>query len=201
MNYLAVDTSNKNLTVVLKYNEKVIKYFNGDCGVNHSVEIMPAIEKVILDAGADLNNLNFFACVIGPGSFTGIRIGVATIKALCLAYNKPCLSITSFDTIAYNNLVKSQFAVIDAKHNCFYVCGYNNGEVVFEPAYLTKEELLKISSESEITSFEQLAGLENKVYSVVDGLINAIEYKKGNLINASELVPLYVRKSQAEEGR
>ncbi|MBR5192570.1 MAG: tRNA (adenosine(37)-N6)-threonylcarbamoyltransferase complex dimerization subunit type 1 TsaB [Clostridia bacterium] len=201
MNYLAVDTSNKNLTVVLNYNGKLIKYFNGDCGVNHSVEIMPAIEKVILDANADLKDVDFFACVIGPGSFTGIRIGVATVKALCLAYNKPSLAITSFDTIAYNNLEKSQFAVIDAKHNCYYACGYNKGEVIFEPAYLTKEKLLEISLASEITSFEQLKGLENKVYNVVDGLINAIEHKKHLLTNANNLVPLYVRKSQAEEGR
>ncbi len=201
MNYLAVDTSNKNLTVVLNYNGKLIKRFNSECGVNHSVEIMPAIEDVVLEANADLNNIDFFACVVGPGSFTGIRIGVATVKALCLAYNKPSLAITSFDTIAYNNLEKSQFAVIDAKHNSYYVCGYKKGEVFFEPAYLTKEELLEVSLASEITSFEQLTGLENKVYSVVDGLINAIEHKKSQLINSNSLVPLYIRKSQAEEGR
>ena len=201
MNYLAIDTSNKNLTVLLNYNGKLIKRFNSECGVNHSVEIMPAIEEVVLEANADLNNIDFFACVVGPGSFTGIRIGVSTIKALCLAYNKPCLSITSFDTIAYNNLVDSQIAIIDAKHNCYYVCGYKKGEVCFEPAYLTKEELLEISSQSEITSFEQLTGLESKVYSVVEGLINAIEHKKSQLIDANNLVPLYIRKSQAEEGR
>lgn len=202
MNYLAIDTSGKNLTVLICKDGEVFSYFDSECGVNHSVNLMPRVEELAEQIGFDFNKADFFACVVGAGSFTGVRIGVATVKAMCFAFNKPCLSITSFDTLAYN--VKGKvLAVIDAKHNGFYVCGYNNSTVDFEPAYIMREQLENLIVEYDtIVSSTPIENLQVQLVSVKDGLINAIKEKQ-NLVNndIEMLTPLYVRKSQAEEGR
>ena len=202
MNYIAIDTSGKTLTVVLCKDDKIYSHHDTKCGLQHSTTLMPVIEKMANEIGFDFNSADFFACVVGAGSFTGIRIGVSTIKAFCFAYNKPCLSITSFDTIAYNSKSGKVLAVIDAKHNGFYVCGYDNLKVSIEPSYIMKEEVFALKNDYELLSFEEIKGLETKVVSSLDGLILAVQEKKGETsFNLESLSPLYVRKSQAEEGR
>ena len=105
MNYVVIDTSGKNLTVVINKNGQIFKYFDAECGTSHSVALMPVIEDLAKKADFDFNDADFMGAVVGAGSFTGIRIGVATIKAMCFAYKKPCLSITSFDTLALKSRV------------------------------------------------------------------------------------------------
>ena len=202
MNYLAIDTSGKNLTVIIKKGDKIFKTHDLECGVNHSVELMPKVEELLEQAEFDLSDADFFACVVGAGSFTGIRIGVASVKAMCYAYKKPSLSITSFDTIAYNEIGGRVLSVIDAKHNGFYVCGYNNDKVDFAPAYLTRDKVEELAKDYKVLSFAPISGFDVKVVSVADGLINAIEKKIDEIsFDPQNLIPLYVRKSQAEEGR
>ena len=98
MSWLAIDTSAKHLTVIVNNGGKIFKHYEADCGVKHSVALMPAVEKLANEANFDISSADFIACVVGAGSFTGIRIGVATVKALCLAYKIPAVNITSFDT-------------------------------------------------------------------------------------------------------
>ena len=202
MNYLAIDTSGKNLIVVLSANGKLYTKNDTAGGVTHAVGLMPTIENLLEEACFALENVDFFACVVGAGSFTGIRIGVSTVKGLCFAYNKPCLNITSFDTLAYNKQGEKVLAVIDAKHNGYYVCGYQNNEVCLSPSYLMGEEVLKRANEYKIVSADDLKGLDFDKVSILEGLINAVELKKDQVtFDLESLVPLYVRKSQAEEGR
>ena len=202
MNYLAVDTSGKNLTIIICIGDKVYKYFDSECGHQHSTTLMPQIEKLASEVGFDFNSANFFSAVVGAGSFTGIRIGVSTIKAMCFAYNKPCLSITSFDTIAYNDCGDKVLAIIDAKHNGFYVCGYENQKVCLEPRYVDRLEVEKLLLEFNGVSFEEIEGLNIKKVDIADGLYNAISKNLDKITSDLEsLSPLYVRKSQAEEGR
>ena len=202
MNYLAIDTSGKNLTIVLSADGKLYKYDDKECGVNHSVALMPKVEQIISDANFDLTNVDFICAVTGAGSFTGIRIGVSTVKALCFALNKPCIAITSFDTLAYNKLDGKTLAVIDAKHDAFYVCGYNNGTIEIQPSYITKADLLQLAKEWTIVSNGTIDGVESLSVSLLEGLIKAIEQNKDKVtFDLQSLVPLYVRKSQAEEGR
>ena len=202
MNYLAIDTSGKNLTVLICKDGQVHSYFDEECGINHSVNLMSRVEELAQKVGFDFGKADFFACVVGAGSFTGIRIGVSTVKAMCFAFDKPCLSITSFDTLAYNEDGRV-LALIDAKHNGFYVCGYNNGKVDFEPSYLMREQMLEVCKNYEkIVCATQVENLITKKVCVKEGLIKAIESKKDLISNDIEtLTPLYVRKSQAEEGR
>ena len=202
MKYLAIDTSGKNLTVVINNGEKTSTVHDENCSVRHSVELMPRVEELAKSSKLDFKDVDFFAVVVGAGSFTGIRIGVATIKAMCFAYNKPCLSITSFDTLAYNKEGGKVLALIDAKHGGFYACGYKDGKVAVEPAYIMKNQVEELLEEYKGVSFEQVDGLEVELVSVKDGLINAIEKKSAAATYDYEKIePLYVRKSQAEEGR
>ena len=202
MKYLAVDTSGKNLTLILNIDGKEYAYYDSECGVNHSTQLMPKLEEILVKANFSLKDLDFIACVVGAGSFTGIRIGVATVKALCFAYKLPCLSITSFDTLAYNKNTGKVLAVIDAKHDGFYVCGYDNGKVCLEPSYLMRDELEKIVGEYTVVASENITGIDAELVKVVDGLNRAVEVKKElATLDLESLTPLYVRKSQAEESR
>jgi tRNA threonylcarbamoyl adenosine modification protein YeaZ len=202
MNYLAIDTSGKNLTVIICKDGKITEYYDSECGVNHSVALMPKIEEIAQSAQFDFNKADFFCAVVGAGSFTGIRIGVSTIKAMCFAFNKPCLSITSFDTLAYNKQGKKVLALIDAKHNGFYACGYDNAKVVLQPCYIDRTEVEQLLTEYHGVSSTAVNGLDLELVNISKGLINAIE-KKVDEVSADleSLSPLYVRKSQAEEGR
>lgn len=202
MNYLLIDTSGKHLSVVAKKGEKTEYVYEPDCGVNHSVKITVAIEETLSKAGEELSELDFIGAVVGAGSFTGIRIGVAAAKGLCLAGKIPALRITSFDTIAYNSFSGKVMAVIDAGHNGYYICGYENREVVISPRFVLFDELVKLSEGYSLLSYGEINGVKTRVVSPLTGLINYAEENgalKTDDINA--LSPLYCRKSQAEEGR
>ena len=125
MNYLAIDTSSTHLTIALGYNKKVQYTFEEDIKLQHSCILMPEIEKLLLKSGANLNDIDVFACCVGPGSFTGIRIGVSAIKAFAFSFGKKVLPVTSFETLAYNKRSGRNLCVIDARHGNFYVQGFD----------------------------------------------------------------------------
>ena len=202
MKYLAIDTCGSNLTLALRQGEKLNTYFDENCGVRHSIDLMPRIEELLLKEKVSLKDLDFIAVTVGAGSFTGIRIGVSTAKALCFAHGLPCLAITSFDTIAYNKCEGKNLAVINAGHDGFYVCGYENMEVVLAPQYIMKDKLKELSKEYLLLSFEKIDGIKTKVVSLKDGFIKACDEKYSlKTLDYDSIEPLYVRKSQAEEGR
>ncbi len=202
MNYIAVDTSSKNLIILVCKEGEITSHFDSECGVKHSDKIMVELEGLVEETNLNLSSLDFIACVTGAGSFTGIRIGVSTVKALCFATGKPYLAITSFDTLAYNEKSGKVLSVIDAGHNGFYACGYENGKEILEPSYVMKEEVVELAKEYKILSEKQIDGVETTIVSSLSGLISAIEEKKALIdTNLDNLSPLYVRKSQAEEGR
>lgn len=206
MNYIAVDTSGKHLTLIAKKNGQIFSYFEENCGVQHSVRLMPELENLLNKADMKLSEADFFACAVGAGSFTGIRIGVATVKALAFAQKKPVLKITSFDTLAYNIVSGKKggkiLAVIDAKHGGYYACAYSGG-VRGEAAFLSEKEITGyINGGYRVISGEPLSGIAAETVSVKDGFIAAIEQNADKISeDVNSLTPLYVRKSQAEEGR
>ena len=199
MNYIAVDTSGKHLTLIVKKDERIYEYFDPDCGVDHSVSLMPELERLLTRADMQIKDADFFACAVGAGSFTGIRIGVSTVKALCLATGKPVLRLTSFDTLSYNIDSGKVLAVIDAKHNGYYVCQYVEGRAGVAE-YVLKDRLADFKDYL-FVSGEKIEGLKTTVVSVCEGFKHAIEKNIGEISNdINSLTPLYVRKSQAEEG-
>ena len=202
-NFLAVDTSNNHLAVLAAKNGNVQSVFIPDCAMKHSVSIMPAVEEALKKADLRLEECDFFAAVVGAGSFTGIRIGISVVKGFCLAFGKPALPVTSFDVAAYNALDgdSKQLCLVDALHDCYYVCGYENGKVVFQPAYLEEDEVLKLAGEGyTLVSCTRLA-LEEKIPVLSADPCKGLE-RAVLALSAEEkfgdLTALYVRKSSAE---
>ena len=190
MNYLAIDTSAGYLSVVVKYNGKIYSTFSQDCGLTHSVILNKGIEDTLNKAGITFADIDFYACVVGAGSFTGIRIGVSCIKAFSFATGKKVLPITSFDTIAYNTDRNKILAIIDARNGNNYACVYENG-VAKEPTFINATQLEELKKEYTVLSCKEV--------DVLQGLINAVEEKQNLLTDRENLIPLYVKKSQAEE--
>lgn len=202
MKYLALDTCQSNLSLVLFDGQKTYTYFDKDCGVKHSIDLMPKIENILSQANLGLKDLDFIGVVIGAGSFTGIRIGVSTAKALCFAFDLPCLPLSTFDTIAYNMEKGKYLAVIDAGHDGYYVAGYNDLRLELAPCFINGEKLRELSKEYTLLSSDEVANFEVTVTSVLDGLVKYLSKNCDKAISdLDKIEPLYIRKSQAEEGR
>ena len=200
MNCLAIDTSGTHLTVVVIKNEQVFCEFLLDSGLKHSTTLMPIIEQTLLKAELNIKDIDVYSAVTGPGSFTGIRIGISTIKGLSYAFKKPVINVTSFDVLAYNKRERKSLAVIDALHDNFYVQGYDDTAVCLLPQFIDVKKLEQLSKEYQIISSTQIEGVNALVCDLKQGFINAVIAKMGEQnLDRESLVPLYVRKSQAEE--
>lgn len=201
MKYLAIDTSGDYLSVICRNGEVYKTYYSEMAGVKHSVSLMPAIEETAKNCNLDLKDADFFCSTVGPGSFTGIRIGVATVKGFADAYNKPVLPVTTLEAIAYTENGK-RLAVIDAKHDHFYAQGFNGDMVTIQPKFISKEELIDLQKEYKIVANGLIEGFCDKVPDLIGGLINAVEGNTSRITeNVDNLHPFYLRLSQAEEGR
>ncbi|MBE5747591.1 MAG: tRNA (adenosine(37)-N6)-threonylcarbamoyltransferase complex dimerization subunit type 1 TsaB [Clostridiales bacterium] len=200
-NYLAVDTSGNHLCVIACKDGKISSVFLPDCAMKHSVSVMPAVDEALKGADMSLDECDFFAAVVGAGSFTGIRIGISVIKGFCLAYQKPALPVTSFDVMAYNKTNGKVLCLVDALHDCYYACGYDGEKVVYPPAYLTEEEVLALTNDGyALRGVSAMAIGEKTAVETVDpvqGLASAIEGLSAQN-RFGELTALYVRKSSAE---
>ncbi|MDE6667453.1 MAG: tRNA (adenosine(37)-N6)-threonylcarbamoyltransferase complex dimerization subunit type 1 TsaB [Clostridia bacterium] len=192
--FLAIDTSSRHLTVYAQKGERSVLRHLPDCAMQHSVVLMDEIDKALKEINLTPKECDFFAAVVGPGSFTGIRIGIATAKGFALAANKPLKSLTAFELIAYNVNSKKSFVVIDAAHAHYYVCGYEDGKVIFNPSYLSQEEVAALPAP--LFGFEDLPFENYTKLEIKNCLMNA-SLKCENL--SDDMHALYVRKSQAEE--
>ena len=102
MKILAIDTSSKICSVAILEDEKTIIELHNDDEKTHSVKLMPLVDKAFLETGLSLDDIGLLVCSIGPGSFTGVRIGIATIKAFADVKNIPVVGVTSLESLAYN---------------------------------------------------------------------------------------------------
>ena len=102
MKILGVDTSTPIGSVALIDDDNVVAEHTLDIVRAHSSRLMPAIDSVLKWGDITVNDLDGCAVGIGPGSFTGIRIGVATIKSICYAVDKPIIGVSTLEAIAYN---------------------------------------------------------------------------------------------------
>ena len=189
------------MSVVACKNGAFFTSFTPDCAMKHSVLLMEKIDEALEKLQMRASDCDFFACVVGAGSFTGIRIGISAIKGLCLATGKPSIAVTSFDTMAYNAVDGVQagkvLCLVDALHGWYYACGYEKGNIVFEPAYISQEQVLELQASGfTLLSAENLS-VQTTIVNPTEGLKNAtlaLE-KQGQF---GELNALYIRKSSAE---
>ncbi|MBQ8309077.1 MAG: tRNA (adenosine(37)-N6)-threonylcarbamoyltransferase complex dimerization subunit type 1 TsaB [Clostridia bacterium] len=203
-NFLAIDTSNDYMSVVAMKEGVATTAFLPDCAMRHSVALMETVDDVLSRAQMRVEDCDFFAAAVGAGSFTGIRIGISAAKGFALATGKPTLGVTSFDVAAYNAVggtPKKILCLINALHDHYYACGYENGKVILPPAFLAEEEVLSFAAQG--FSFRACGELPLsakaavEIVSPVEGLKNAVLAKSENGA-FGELVALYVRKSSAE---
>lgn len=142
MKILSIDTSSKICSVAVLEDTTVIIEKNIDDMTTHSQKLMPMIDDILMELNMKLTDFDLFSCSVGPGSFTGVRIGVSTIKAFCDVTNVPTASVSSLEGLAYNTLSSNinnttniVCSLIDAKNDNVY-CGIfkneNNGFIQLE---------------------------------------------------------------------
>lgn len=218
MKILSVATSSSICAAAVLEDTKVLKESILNNGYTHSVNLMPMIQELLLSLNITLNDIELIVCDKGPGSFTGIRIGVATAKAFSDSLNINAIGISSLEALAYN--VKEPGVIctlIDAKHNNVYDGVFENTgkEIVLKRAF---------NSDNIFELVEELKKLEGKITFIGDGAINyqkeimeilpKSEFVQNNDLSAynlglaglshfidnkkEDLLPLYLRRPQAE---
>ena len=155
---LGVDTSTDSLTVSLIDEKRILANYNLAGALRHSDLLVPAIEKALKKAGAGIKDIGLFSIGIGPGSFTGLRVGVTAMRVLAVALNKPIVGVPTMDAIAHNGFTHLKKAklldknvkicpLLDAKKKQVYACIYSHVgvNIIRETDYLLEpvEDLIK----------------------------------------------------------
>jgi len=157
MKILYLDTSSKYLSLAVAQDNKVLSRTHRQLDRRHSAQLACLIDKVLKRAKVSLKEIHGFCVSKGPGSFTGLRIGITAVKGLAYALEKPAVAIPSLDILAQNvkkiksirkrELVRQVCPIVDARQNKVYACLYQarNGKVIRKSGYLLLpiEELLK----------------------------------------------------------
>lgn len=127
MKILSIDTSSQICSVAIMQDGDLIIEKHLDDEKTHSQKLMPLIDKILKECNITLKDINAIACCVGPGSFTGVRIGVSTVKAFCDVNNTPLVSVNSLESLAYNTLNSNYkkdtdivCSIIDAKNDNVY---------------------------------------------------------------------------------
>lgn len=186
MNCLAVDTTATQLIVALICGEKEYSVSIDIGRSGHSKTLMPEVDKVLKQANIKACDLDAVAVVVGPGSFTGIRIGVSAMTAIAYASGAKKIAVNSFELIAYNRAKLT--ASIEAGHGNLYLAECENGKVN-STNFLTADMVKQTDTSSFITK------------TSVDkdkALLEVVKQKLNNNNFIDVLEPFYMRKSQAE---
>ena len=213
MRILSIGTSSKNCTVAILEDKKIIKEININDGLTHSQNLLPTIDRLFKETSLDLSNIDYYACSIGPGSFTGIRIGVATVKGICFGIPKPVVAVPSLLSLCYSVNSDSDYIVscLDAKNDNVYAgiyrCEKRKAPVLVDDYISDNIEVLKnkISSLSGSISYVgdganllNQKSEEDLEYASCIGLAAFDMIEQGNVTDGVHLSPLYLKKSQAE---
>jgi len=216
---LSIDTSSPVCAVAILEDNKLIKEISQNNGLTHSEKLMPIIEQILTETNLKLKDIDLLVCDKGPGSFTGIRIGVATIKAFTDSLNIPAIGISSLETLAYNiNNNGIICSLIDAKnYNCYYGVFESNGHTYSQMNHLSVDNISNIlenfkNIDSPITFVGDGANVyKDKILQVLpngqftsDNDLSAyklglagINHFKNN--TEEEILPLYLRAPKAQQ--
>lgn len=209
MKILCIDTSSKLCSVAILENTTLINKLELDTGLTHSETLMPLIKELLEKSNLSLKDINLLVSDIGPGSFTGIRIGVATCKAFSDSINIPCVGISSLEVLAYNAKHDGIIcSTIDCKNDNCYFALYKlidgNYTILEEPCAKTVTEVLDILNTK--YSDKQINFVGNGITSSSTNCYLNVEnlgiagYKKfiRNSNVGEDILPLYLKKPQAQ---
>lgn len=173
---------------------KILGQYYINAGLTHSTTLMPMVEGLLHTANLRLKDVDCFAVSVGPGSFTGLRIGISAIKGISLAENKPCVAVSSLEAIAYNFIYTNTIvcAVIDARCNRFFTA-------IFK---CSKDGTIKRLSEDKVLSYEEIAEELKQNYCneniVLAGDGAELAYKlMENSVSNLQIAPQYLRYQQS----
>lgn len=126
MRILAIDTSNQTLTIAVCEEKKIIGQYTITVKRNHSLTLMPAITQLVKDVGLTPKDLDRIVVAQGPGSYTGLRIGVTTAKTLAYTLKKELVGVSSLKALAANcvNVKSTIIPLFDARRNNIYTGAY-----------------------------------------------------------------------------
>lgn len=227
MKILGVESSSTAASAAVLSDGKIISAQFSNTGFTHSQTLMPMVKNVLDIAGINISEIDLLAVTNGPGSFTGIRIGVAAVKGLAQPLNKKCIGVSTLEVIAKSLEATGVYAVsvMDARCSQVYTAQFDclgDGEMV----RVTDDEAISID---ELT--ERLSGVLSPIVLIGDGallcygkmrdklknvrcapptvryqsatataVIASERFNKNSLcaVSADELVPVYLRLSQAE---
>lgn len=136
MNILSVDTSTKIISAALLDDEKILKEKSGPYSKDKSMDLLLFIDEILKDAKKDIKDIELFCVGLGPGSFTGLRIGLTFTRCLALVLDKPIVGVESFDAIASNDFgdYKNICIVFDAKKKKVYARFYEREKNNIKPS-------------------------------------------------------------------
>lgn len=231
MKILAIDTSSKMCSVAMLDDTNVIYEKHLEDENTHSQKLMSMVRQVLEDSKLSLHDVDLLACSVGPGSFTGTRIGVSTVKAFSFATDIPIVSVSSLEGLAFNTQSsyfkdESQYVcpVIDAKNDNVYFGVFKITKDTFLPVedFSAKnvDEMLEILTKkySSLPIIFVGDGAVNHKYSILQKLKKSIfvidalnnqsaisvgkcafyKYFEGNYGDSNSIIPMYLKKSQAE---
>lgn len=221
MRILAIDSSAVSASCAITEDGRLIAQSFVNIGMTHSQTLMPMVEDTIRQSGKTLEDMDLIAVCAGPGSFTGVRIGVATVKGLAFTSDKKCAGVSTLEAIAYTAQINNGIvcAVMDARCQQVYnaLFRFENGECI----RLCEDRAIAISElESELEKYGEpvmLAGdgavickntmtyeglylaPENvRMQSGYGAAAAAMKLSEENYVSAAELQPIYLRVPQAE---
>ncbi len=229
MKILAIDTTVKTAAAALVEDGRLLAEYSLNTDT-HSTTLLPMISSILAQSGNKVSDLDLLAVSAGPGSFTGVRIGVSTVKGLAFADQIPCAGVSSLEAMAMNFTGISGIIVpvINARNKMVYTALFSS-DGIHSPERLTEDEQILISD-----LFEKLSAMSGTFYFAGDaydmlqaeagkpdstavtpeklrspsGYGTAIAAERmwnaaedRSVFHESYLAPIYLRKSQAERER
>ncbi|SFJ70737.1 tRNA threonylcarbamoyl adenosine modification protein YeaZ [Terrisporobacter glycolicus] len=225
MKILGIDTSTMAANVAVLENDKLICEYSINTKKTHSQKLMPMIENMLKLSDMEIKDIDAIGICIGPGSFTGLRIGMATAKAMAHVNNIPLIGINSLEILGANmDLCNKRIcSILDAQRNQVYTCKYiieeNKSKAIEEINIMPIDDLLEelsATGEEWVIVGEAVYKYKEKIESITNITISS---PANNITKASSLCtiakhkfeqnidvhncydinPMYIRKSQAEE--
>ena len=220
MKVLGIETSGNIGGVAVCENKHIIVAKNFGAGMQHGKELIPAIRTTLHEIGWEPGDIDLIAVDVGPGSYTGLRVGVTCAKTMAYALNKPVIDVPIFDIIAENYAMGSIpiCPIIDAKRNHVYACIYTSHGIqrkrFSEFLVIRPEKLLSVLprpvvifgdgvkpykdvfQQKDIIIDEEGHAIPRAKYVA---LLGERMYESGHRCEADKLLPLYLRRAEAIE--